>query len=247
MKISMLGLTLALLVSGCSHKFEKAVAPPEQAKTPTSGSTNSATLKIPFRLGTVESNAALFGRECGVIWFASQSRTTKEAPMEKDIITAVTAAKALGVSCSEEQLRNTFNESEHTVMHDFITVFPEMINKAKGTKVRDIYLFSFWCTGARNWVWLVPLWNTPKKQEVARQWVATPLGEAEKAANPYDPEVASACHKLGIRSLTVPLDTFNEAITFSDEILKVQKKFLSKYMTADHVEMVDQSYLERRR
>ncbi len=246
MKTKVLGLTIVLLVSGCSHKAENIVTPREQAKAASSSATNAATLQIPFRLGTDESNAALLGRECAVIWFASESKTLNEQAMNNDIVTAATLAKALGVSYSLDQFRNAFKKTEHKAVVDFDTLFPEMINREKGKKIRDMYLFSFWCTASRNFALLVPLWKDPKEQNVVMRWVTAPLANAEKVAGPYDPDIALACDELEVGSLAHPLDTFEMAGKFADEVLRLQKEFLSKYMTADQVAMVVQPLLEKR-
>lgn len=207
--------------------------------------TNAASLKIPFRIETDESNAALLGRQCAVIWFASETKTFKESAMDEDIVAAPILAKALGVSYSEEQFRKAFKQTEHKVAGDFNTLIPEMIKKEKGERVRDIYLYSYWCAASRMWVSLVPLFE-PDKQDTARLWVATPLAKAHRVAGTYDQEIAAACQDLGERSLGDPLGSVDLADKFANEVLKVQKKLLSKYMTEEQVDMVTQPFLKRK-
>lgn len=211
------------------------------------GSTNSPLLNIPFTLQTDESNAALLGRQCAVIWFASESKTFKPEAVEKDLLAAVTTAKALGVTYTEEQFRNAFKKTEQKSAEDFAALFPESLEKAKGEKARDIYLFSFWCTAARNWVSLIPLFESPKEQETPRTFVANPLAKAMKVARGYDDKTAKQCEELGIRSLSDPLSTFDQTDKFAGEILTVQKRFLLKFLTAEQVEMVLQPFLKRKR
>lgn len=219
----------------------------EQSKVIISNATENASYTIPFRPGTDELNAALFGRECAVIWFASESKTFKEETMNYEIATAAKMAKALGVSFSEDQFRDAFQKREHKqVIGDFDSTFPETLTREKGAKIRDIYLFSFWCTAARNYVQLVPLWKTPKEQDVARHWVTMPLAKAGVVADPYASKIAPACHELTLESMTIPLDSFDQAREFAGKISKVERGFLSKYLTADQVEMVVQPFLKKR-
>jgi len=237
-------LVFATVIVAC---VARAATPINDAPTASARDTNTATLIIPFRLETDESNAALLGRQCAVIWFASESKVFKEGAMDKDILAATAVAKALGVSYSEEQFRNTFGQEKTKAAGDFDSLFPEKIKTEKGERIRDIYLFSYWCTAARDWVSLVPLWKEPEKQDVARRWVAVPLAKAKKVASIRHSDIASACEGLGIRSLSDPLDTFDATDKFADKVLKVQKDFLLKYLTEDQVAMVTQPLLKRKR
>jgi hypothetical protein len=251
MKITMIYsiAIMALITMIEKGRGEESVSEAASTNPPTRTSernANADSLKVPFRIETDESNAALQGRQCAVIWFASESKAFKESAVDKEIVAAPLLARALGVSYSEEQFRQAFKQTEHKVAEDFNTRIPEMIGKEKGERVRDIYLFSYGCTASRMWVSLVPLWNGSDKQDTARLWVATPLAMAYKVAGKYDQEIAAACRDLGERSLGDPLGSFDLTDKFANEVLKVQKKSLSKYMTEEQVYMVTQPFLMRK-
>ncbi len=187
------------------------------------------------------------GRQCAIIWFASESKVYKEAEVAKDLLSATVLAKVLGVPYSDEQFRNAFKKTESKVASDFDTLFPQLIEKGKNAKVRDVYLFSFWTTAARTWIGLVPLWKDPVQQSAARKWVAVPLAKAEKVASAYDSGAESKCHYLCLRSLKDPLDTFDHADKFASEIAEAQRPFLTKFMTPEQVGVAMQPLLKRKR
>jgi|GEM_PF-3069883 len=209
--------------------------------------TNAAALEGLFRLQKDEANAAFLGRQCAIIWFASESKVYNETEIAKDLLSATVLAKVLRVPYSDEQFRNAFKKTGSKVASDFDTLFPQLIEKGKNAKVRDAYLFSFWTTAARAWVGLVPLWKDPTQQSAARKWVAVPLAKAERVASAYDSASESKCHHLCLRSLKDPLDTFNQADKFASEIAEAQKPFLTIFLTPEQVGVAMQPLLKRKR
>lgn len=203
------------------------------------------TLAIPFRLGTDEVNAAVFGRQCAIIWFASESKLYSAEQMRNDILVASKFAKALGVPYSEEQFVGAFNDRR--VAGNFDSLFPKVIEEAKGGKVRGVYLFSLWCASSQLWARPVYLWQEPEKRKEAIGWAAFPLAKAQKVANAYDSGIASRCQELGVRALSDPFQTPDQAEKFASEVLALEKAFLLKFMTPDEVAMATQSLLKRKR
>ncbi len=158
-------------------------------------------------------------------------------------------AQALRVPYTESQFRDAFRKTDRKVVVDFDGLFPECLAKHKGDKVKDIYLFSFWCTASRAWVDLVPLFRNsePAKQATARKFVAVPLAKAERVATNYTAEATAKFDKLGVACLSAPLDTFDLSEKFASEVLEVQRAFLLRFLTPDQVAMVTQPMMERRR
>ncbi len=208
------------------------------------GGTNEAVTDVMVRLRSDEARAAFLGRECAMIWFASQTKIFNEKELEKDILLASLLAKALGVQYTEDQFRNAF-KTENKVASDFDSLFSETIAKQKNTKIRDIYLFSFWCTASRAFVSVVPLFE-PEQQKIARKWVESPLSKAAQVASAHDPASSLRCEKLETRSSITPLDTFDLADKLASEITEVQKEFLLKFMAPQEVALVTEPLLKKK-
>src|SRR5688572_30742773 len=194
-----------------------------------------------------ESKAAALGRQCAVIWYASESKIYKEAELEKDISVAPRLAKALGVSYDEQQFRNAFKKTERKkIVEDFHTLFPLTLETNKNAKVRDMYLVSFWCHAARLFVTLVPLWREQAQQDEARKWVAKPLAEAVKVVRLYHAASTASLYDLGLRSLSDPIHQPAAADKLASDTWKVQKDFLQNFMTQDDAAFAAEPLLLRK-
>ncbi|MDB6029695.1 MAG: hypothetical protein JWM16_33 [Verrucomicrobiales bacterium] len=237
-------LTISIGVLMTSRANEPQPAPVKrEIATPQTEVTNKAA-SLPLQSDSA--NAALLGRQCAIIWFASETKVFNEQDLQKDILAAPILAKALGVPYKEDQFRKAFEKSERKVTADFDSLFPEMLEKHKNSRIRDIYLFSYWCTACRAFVGLVPLWKEPNQQTTAKRWVSIPLAKAWKIASIYDAASASRCETLGAQSFTEPLNTFELADKFAADVSDMEKTFLSKFMRPEEVLTVTQPLLNRR-
>jgi len=230
---------------------EQAPAPShsQERSAPALTDSSSNVLPIPFTPQTDESNAALLGRQCALIWFASDSKTFKEDNLENDIVAAAKVAEALGLPYTESRFRSAFRESARKAAIDFDSTLPITLAREKSTKVRDIYLFSYWCTGARAFVDLVPLFrdDTPARRNTGRNFVTAPLIQAEWVTTNYISSVTAELERLEAASASAPLDSFDQSRKFASEVLQVQKLFLSRFLTPDQVAMVTQPLLKPKR